>query len=686
MGAGAYLLGVLWLALMAGPIAAAAAFALRRALAHLRGPARAVGFGLVFTGGLMAAMLLPGVLGILTRGTAVASSWIVAAGIARLTRRWPREPAAAEPARPASGPLLWALAGVAVLAAGAYLLSFAADRYDEPITHIDALSFGLPGVVEWIQRGTMWPVPHFVPLWAFGNYPNNGELLQLAAILPWHGLQLVRPLGLAYLLFAGGATYGLAIELGAARAAAAAWAAGSMVIPATLLPAAEWAKTDVVMLACFVSGVMFLVRHARTRERSDLLLGALGLGIAFGTKWYGVAYVPLILAGWAVLRARGAGRRIAGRELVGCIAVVGLAGGFWLLRNLVESSNPVFPVRVAPFGVTIFEAPFDVERHRFGFALLHYATNLDVIRVFVVPAFRHAYALIGALCALAVVVTAAGRVLRGARAVPGAVAAVALGSIAIWLVYAATPYTAQGPEGRPEFIVANVRYAAPAIALGAAVGAWWTARLRRLAPLVLALVAAGTLHAVREIAPEGVDASLRPIGSGRHLVLYAAVAAILAGAVILRPRVLRGARAAVAVVSAIVIAGGYLQAHRFFASRAYSEDPLVGWVLAHAGSGHRIGVVGPGRGPTLVPTLPLAGPRLGNHVAWLGPVVRGFMHDVPDRETFDAELARDDDDLVYVFRDPGKGDGAESWAAAAGLRPITRTPFATLYARPAKDG
>ena len=93
----------------------------------------------------------------------------------------------------------------------------------------------------------------------------------------------------------------------------------------------------------------------------------LGLGLAFGTKWYAVPAVAVVVVVWG---RHGCWRdgppaapRRDGRGLVG---IVGCVGGFWLLRNLVESGNPFFPVKVSPFGVTLFDAPPDIERSSTG--------------------------------------------------------------------------------------------------------------------------------------------------------------------------------------------------------------------------------------------------------------------------------------------------------------------------------
>ena len=114
------------------------------------------------------------------------------------------------------------------------------------------------------------------------------------------------------------------------------------------------------------------------------MLAGVGLGLALGTKWYGVSAFAVVLAsGWPR-----AGR--LDRELLVLCGVVLLAGGFWLLRNLVLSANPVFPVKVSVAGMTLFDAPYDVIRAG-GFTLAHYAGDSSVWRTYLWPAFKDSY-------------------------------------------------------------------------------------------------------------------------------------------------------------------------------------------------------------------------------------------------------------------------------------------------------
>src|SRR5436305_7643321 len=81
MSAGDYLAGLAWFALTLGGTLGGAAILVRKRLAHLAGVQRVVAFAIVATCGLLAVHLVPGMLGVLARGTVLAATvvWVVVA-------------------------------------------------------------------------------------------------------------------------------------------------------------------------------------------------------------------------------------------------------------------------------------------------------------------------------------------------------------------------------------------------------------------------------------------------------------------------------------------------------------------------------------------------------------------------------------------------------------------------------
>ena len=351
-----------------------------------RGSERILALFVAAVGVLMAAELIPLALGVLTRATPA----ITALAALLIVWRLPRpQPAAASSAQPVqrSGALSWVLAAAACLAAAVFGLAYVKARAFTAFTHIDMVSFHLPTVARWIQSGSVWRAEQLLPYQAQGYYPDNGELMMLSAVLPWHNDFAVRYLGAIYMSMTGIAAYALSRELRAPAAASALFAAIPVTLPIVALAAYDEGLPDPLMYATFLAGLVFLARHWRTRRTADLVVAGLALGICFGTKWYAVSSVTVILAAWLIgaLAARLPARQI-GRDFGALAGLVACGGGFWLVRNLVAAGNPVFPVKVAVFGTKIFSAPHDVYRELAGFSIFGYLGNSGIWRQYFFPA------------------------------------------------------------------------------------------------------------------------------------------------------------------------------------------------------------------------------------------------------------------------------------------------------------
>jgi hypothetical protein len=654
--------GAVFFALAVGCAGAAGMILVRRRSAELAGLERALAWALWFTAALIAEHLLPMALGILTRGTvAIASLLVLGAALALRARAGAATPPVAAPR---GGRVVRVCAGLGALLAGGAALALLAKVAGVPTLSLDALNFQIPVVVRWIQTGTVWRLDQYGPDYSNATYPQNGNVLLLAATLPWHSAFLTRLVPVPYAFMACAGAYACAREIGAARAWALLTAATFGAIPVFDKVALDGAQTDTPMLACLAAGALFLLRHRRTAARSDLVLAGVGLGLAFGSKWYALPTVAVVLALW------GAGRLVAGtrpatvlRDGTFVTGLVLVAGGFWLVRNWVETGNPLFPQKVTLLGVTIFDAPRDTLRELGGFTLAHYATDTAVWRTYLRPAFS-------AYFSTAALVLAAGGLLALRRR--GVALGVAAAMAGLAAVYAVTPYSAFGPDGQPVLAGVSTRYGLPALLAAAVAAAWAGTRLPRVAQPVLAvLLLLGLL--------DGLHKEYDPTVSGAALIAGALGAAALAW--------VARRRWPVPVLCAVVAIGGLVGANAVRTrtnDRSYAAaDPTLAWIDAHAPSGHRIGLAGGWSNDGISPVLPAFGTRFGNDVDYVGRFVGHMLRQEPGEAAFRAHLRAGRYDLLVVGRGaPPKGPAREeAWARAEGFREVSASPRLALLAR-----
>jgi hypothetical protein len=495
-----------------------------------------------------------------------------------------------------------------------------------------------------------------------------------------------------FVALTGLAVYALACELRAPRATAAVFAAAAVMVPALYAYAFE-GLPDAIMLFAFVTGMLFLLRHARTGLPSDLVIAGLGLGVAFGTKWYGVTSVVAVLVVWAAvaLLARRPPPRVI-REGAALLAMIAAAGGIWLVRNLVESGNPIYPQRVDAFGVTLLPGPDGLILDRVGYTVAGYLDDWEVLGDVILPGFARQLGLMGALC-LVGVVAAVVLAARGARRRPRDpldVATLALAAVVVLIcaLYAITPGSAFGEEGEPVQAFTTVRWLVPAPLLAAALAAAAAARLGR-ARIVFELAA---LAAVADGIRRGVGV---PLGSALPVAFALALLAGAGWAVyrhrerlaepIRRRRLALGVAVAAAVTVAAVAAGRFQQQR--FAEEGYTPfDPTLAWLEQNAPAGRRVGLAGIWDVNGVSPVFPSFGPRLRNDVVYVGPWIEELLREYDRRRPFVEALRRGGYDLLLVGRGqpPRPSVAEERWAMSAGYRRVAESPRLALYAAPAQ--
>ena len=677
-----FLAGSALFSLMLLGVLVAAGLVVHRRLAHLGRLERALALTVTGTTILTLVHLVPLVLGILSQATVLVATALAALAATRVRPADAAGPAASggateerAPVAP-SGRAEWLLAAlasaVALTAAVADLRRWAFNE----IVGVDPLTFHLPNIGRWIQTGSMWQIDQFVPLLAHGNYPNNGDVVMLSTILPWHNDFLVRAPIVFFLGVTAVAVVAVARELRAPAAASVLAAAAIVSVPIVGLATIPRALPDSLLWAMFTCGVLFLLRHARTRRRSDLMLAAAALAIAFGTKWYGISSVAVLVAIWTIARVvrHDVPRPRALRDgvLLGALAALGDLA--WMARNIVESANPFFPAKIAAFGVTIFDAPRDVVVEAVGFSILDYAGDPPVLGQLAGELFD-GLGVMAIVCAAGLIAAA----ILNRRAPDPRIVLLSVVAVALLPVYAALPGTALGNPGDPSLASVNTRYAIPSLLLAAPVVAWAIGRLPRIAALAFEVALFVSVVAGAYSGYE-VRGAREIVVAAAGLVLVAAAIWSL-GYVSHRPRVLVAAAIGAALL-ALGAARGMEQ--RINGERYLGVDPAIDALLKAAPQDKRIGLASDWSVSGLTPIWPSFGTRISNHVEYIG-YFDGFLRRYPTQPRFQAALGRGRYDFVVIGRGfyPPQPTPEQRWALAAGWRTIALSERLRVLAPPA---
>jgi hypothetical protein len=238
--------------------------------------------------------------------------------------------------------------------------------------------------------------------------------------------------------------------------------------------------------------------------------------------------------------------------------------------------------------------------------------------------------------------------------------------------YAITPNSALGPEGEPVFMGAAARYAVPALIVAAVAAAAAVGSLGRWRHMAELLALCATIDGLARVFDFSAAAAVAGV---------VAVAAALAAAVVFHrrgvpvPRTRRAVTAVLvaglAVLATVAWTGDRLQ-EDFNDGRYLGQDPVVDYVLTRAPSDQRIGLTGTWSDRGLQPTLPLFGPRLENHVEYVGRLGQGLLERHVRGDAFRADLDDGHFDLLLVGRGgpPPRLLREGRWAREAGFTPL----------------
>jgi len=347
---GCLLLGSFWIA--------------RVAFRQPRGLAAALGTAVIFWAGCTLSLETLGELGMITPGFALAFGAVVLVGGG--FARWLRPPTLDDiPREPTpTGLSFGALVCLAlVLAAGLYLgirslLLAVKVVSDGPIYH-------LYFAARWWKAGRLVLVAAPFGENAATYFPANGDLWFTWLLASWAGDRLARVGQAPFLALAGLAAYGCARSLGSRRSAsviATCWFVSST----PLLIYSFEPNVDTIFVAGYMLATYFFLRGLRDEgDTAAICLGALAAGGALGTKAVGLVFVPplLLLALVEVLR-RSAPSPIKIRRASAIVLLPLVTGGYWYVRNLIVTGNPVYPLEVRVFAHTLWPGWYGPEAMR----------------------------------------------------------------------------------------------------------------------------------------------------------------------------------------------------------------------------------------------------------------------------------------------------------------------------------
>jgi len=379
---------------------------------------------------------------------------------------------ARRPPHPVTGPAGRALDAptlIALAIAAAAIVRFALEvkpHLTTGMTGFDSTWYHGPFAAGFFQSGDTWNLHFIAPQFLAWFYPANSELFHAVGMLAF-GRDLLSPLlNLGWLTGCLLACWCIGRPHGVAP-----WslALGAIVLslPALSDQAGE-ARNDIVGIFFLLAAVAITLSAWGLRPEGDgererklgtgaLIVAGLAAGMAAGTKLNFLLPAAVLVTGLAVIAPRGERWRSFG---VACLGAL-IGGGYWYLRNLIHTGNPLPWVK--HLGPVDLPAPAQALGGREGHSVLGYLTDGAIWSDWLLPGLHDGLTLAWPLLlatALASLLLCLGRRSDPALRVAGAV------GLAAGLAWLIAPTSASGPDGIPRGFESGLRYLAPALVLG----------------------------------------------------------------------------------------------------------------------------------------------------------------------------------------------------------------------------
>src|SRR3954464_8177405 len=475
MSFGDYLQGSIELIVVAAAISYAAVALRGRLLPGWSGASARLGEVVLGLSLLVVIAELVGVVGLYRPGWVLLATVVVGVGIGVMLR--PPRQGISLPA-PAVAPIATAVAVAAGLLVAAHWAMPTQTGLDIGMYLPNTTWHNAPFAARFVQDHQVGAL-HFtevlnLTVWF---YPQNSELLHSAGVL-FLGNDFLSPLiNIGWMSLCLLAAWAFARPYGGGPIAVLAIA---LVLDANMLLLYQPgdAKNDVAGLFFLLASTAILVNadaqsraaagSARTLHSGGpglravlpngaLIVAGLAAGLALGTKLNLLAPFGLLTLGVIAVCA---GYRL--RATVIWVVSSLVTGGFWFARNLVHAGNPLPWIKAGPLPGPDQADINTREPHN----VAHYLLPPDgsTIRHHLVPGLHESF---GDLWPLVLAVVIGGFLLAIFRGRTPMIRMLGIVALLSGIAYLVTPLTAAGPEGDPTAFTTNLRYASPAIGLGA---------------------------------------------------------------------------------------------------------------------------------------------------------------------------------------------------------------------------
>jgi hypothetical protein len=356
---------------------------------------------------------------------------------------------------------------VALVIAAVAVVKFGLDvkpKLSTGMTGFDSTWYHGTFAAGFFQSGDTWSLHFIAPQFLAWFYPANSEVLHAVGMAVFHRDLLSPLLNLGWFVgcLVAGWCVGRPYRVAPVSLALTAIA---LSLPALSDQAGE-ARNDIVGIFFLLAAVAVALNAwegrsdgVRGLSTGVLIVAGLAVGLAAGTKLTFLLPAVVLVVGLVVAAPRGG--RWRALAATGLAALAG--GGYWYLRNLAHTGNPLPWIR--HLGPIDLSAPGQTLGGREGHSVFGYLTDGSIWSDWFLPGLHHGlsvfWPLLGAL-ALAGLLLSLGRRADPLLRVAGLVG---LAAAFAWLI---APTSASGPDGMPHGFESGLRYLAPALVLGLA--------------------------------------------------------------------------------------------------------------------------------------------------------------------------------------------------------------------------